>query len=797
MKFSLRWLEEYIALDKPLSKVLDKLTMAGTEVEFVETKGVESQYLVVGQVLSFVPHPNADRLRLCQVLDGQGQRQIVCGAKNFKEGDKVPLALPGAELPGGFKIKESKLRGELSQGMLCSAKELALAEDAEGLLILPPEAPLGIPFHEYKPVNSVFSVEITPNRPDLLSYRGLARELAAIGMGQIRPTILPNLSQLSVGKDLPVSPWVVDILSDSCPFYSAVTLGGLRVAPSPDWLRERVEAMGFRSINNVVDVTNFVLWETGQPLHAFDAQKLKAPAIIVRQAMPEEKMLALDGKEYALKMQDLVIADERGAVAIAGVMGGSESCVTSATTEIVLESAWFLPGKVRHTSRRLGLMSESSYRFERRVDPAGVLTARDRAVQLILELAGGTVTSQPVIKGELPSGPLPVELRHERVEKVIGTPVSKEKVSAWLTSLGLSQSSDTSAKSLILAEGSDTTLWTIPSYRADLEREIDLIEEIARLHGLADIPARMTLGVTPESIPDRVDIKLRQLRKSLASRGFDECVTDVLVDKRVAGGVPSVELLNPLNEQYTHMRPNLRGVLLSVASRNLARGVKALRLFEVGRVYVPREAGAAHTAAAGVVDSAGFADEPVRLGILVGGEAEEAAWWQSQRGADFFDLKGVTDFLAAQAGLSSRDCLEALTVPPSVLKEYGIKTPVFYAEYALDAWLLKEETVPTFKALPAFPAVRRDIAVVTDLSVTHEDVQNTILSAKVTALEHILLFDIFTDAKGEKIAADKKSLAYGLTYRANDRTLTEKEVSVWHEQVKARLQKTLNCTFRE
>ncbi|PTX92153.1 phenylalanine--tRNA ligase subunit beta [Verrucomicrobia bacterium LW23] len=791
MKFLLRWLEEYIALELPLADVLDRLTMAGTETESVETQGVVSPHLVVGQVLSFVQHPNADRLRLCQVLDGTGQRQIVCGAKNFKEGDKVPLALPGAELPGGLKIKESKLRGELSQGMLCSAKELNLTGDSEGLLILPEDAPLGMVFHEYQPVNSVFTVEITPNRPDLLSYIGMAREMAAIGVGKLKKRAFPRFEELA-SHSLPRSAWTVDRMSDGCRLYGAVTISGIKVGPSPDWLRAKVEAMGARSINNVVDVTNYVLWETGQPLHAFDAQKLTAPAILVRQAKPGEKIVALDGKEHELKQVDLVIADLSGAVAIAGVMGGLATSVSDTTTEILLESAWFEPTRVRHTSRRLGLMSDSSYRYERRVDPQGVLTARDRAIELILKVAGGSVSSQPIVVGELPESPAPVWLRHERVEKVLGTSVSPDQVNIWLAALGLELLADGKADGR-----SGQTRWRIPTFRADLAREIDLIEEVARLHGLAAVPACLTLGVSPESVPDRVEIRTRQLRKNLASRGWDECVTDVLVEKQVTGGLPSVELLNPLNEQYTHMRPSLKGGLLGVVARNISRGVKQLMLFELGRVYTPAAPGQDSSAQPAVVETTGFAGEPIRLGLLLAGEAAEAAWWQASRGADLFDLKGVTDFLETQAGIPLTARLEAGPVAPSVLKEFGIKTAVFYAEYQLDAWLLADEVVPTFRPLPAYPAVRRDIAVVTDLAMTHDEVKRVILASQIPALEQVLLFDIFTDAKGEKIAADKKSLAYGLTYRANDRTLTEKEVNAWHEQVKGRLQKALNCTFRE
>src|SRR5471030_3298928 len=339
MKFSLRWLSHYLDLTVPVPQMLDRLTLAGTEVEHVAITGVESAHVVVAQILSSAPHPNADRLSVCQVNDGSCTRQIVCGAKNYQVGDKAPLALPGAKLPGGLTIKESKLRGELSQGMLCSAKELALAEDAEGLLILPIDAPVGKVFSEYQPGDTMFEVEITSNRPDLLSYRGIAREIAAIGAGTLK---IPPTPTPAFPTNLPT--WTAQLSAPELgPYYSATHLTHVKVGPSPAWLQEAVAATGHRPINNVVNITNYVLFETGQPLHAFDAAKLGGRVIDVRRARAGEKLEALDDKTYALLPDDLVIADESGPVAIAGVMGGKPTGVTVTTTEIVLEAAWFLP----------------------------------------------------------------------------------------------------------------------------------------------------------------------------------------------------------------------------------------------------------------------------------------------------------------------------------------------------------------------------------------------------------------------------------------------------------------------
>src|SRR5476649_270991 len=424
MKFSLHWLGHYLDLSVPVPQMLDKLTLAGTEVEHVDVTGVESPHVVIAQILSSVPHPNADRLSVCQVNDGTGTRQIVCGAKNYKVGDKVPLALPGAKLPGDFIIKESKLRGELSQGMLCSAKELALAEDAEGLLILPPDAPVGKIFSEYQPGDTIFDVEITSNRPDLLSYRGIAREIAAIGAGRIKVSPTATVAFPEAKPE-----WTARLSApDLGPYYSATHLTNVKVGPSPAWLQEAIATTGHRPINNVVDITNFVLFETGQPLHAFDAGKLAGRVIEARRARAGEKLEALDDKTYALLPDDLVIADESGSVAIAGVMGGKPTGVTESTTEIVLEAAWFLPATVRRTSRRLGLISDSSYRYERRVDPGALLEARDRALAFLIELTGATISSASSMAGAPPASRGPITLRTKRISALLGVKVPRDTV---------------------------------------------------------------------------------------------------------------------------------------------------------------------------------------------------------------------------------------------------------------------------------------------------------------------------------------------------------------------------------
>ena len=763
MKFSLRWLEDHLALTVPVETLLERLTSGGTEVEGVERRGLDDPKVVVAEVLSYVPHPNADRLRLCRVTTGQEERQIVCGAKNFEAGDRVPLALPGAKLPGGLVIKESKLRGELSQGMMCSAKELALAEEAEGLLILPKETPFG-PLSAALPADLFIELEITPNRPDLLSYRGLARELAALGCGTLKPLSTPQVAWPAEAPD-----WKVELAGAACPYYTLALLDNVKVGPSPAWLRDKIAATGHRPINNVVDITNFILWETGQPLHAFDAAKLAGKKIQARFARAGETLAALDEKTYALKETDLVIADAARPQALAGVIGGRESGVGEGTTVLALESAWFEPGMVRQGGRRLGILTDSSYRFERRVDPQAVVAARDRAIALLQELAGAKLMAGPLVVGEPPPSRGPVRLRTERVEAVIGASVPPPEIAAKLESLQLART----------AEGH----WQPPSFRHDLEAEIDLIEEIARLRGLAELPVRSRFGWVPESEADRIYDKTQRLRRALAARGWQECLTEALAEKAILGGEEGViEIANPINAQFTHLRPNLRDGLLAVAARNVARGNLSLRLFEIGRVYRRHE---------------GTVIEETRLGLLQLGPVSALEWSARERGSDFYDLTGTTDFLEETVGLGPATRLQRGAVPAEIAKRHDLKAKAFYAEHHLDGWLRHREGPAVFEGLPQFPAVRRDLAVVVDGAVPQEKVRQAIQAGAAAALERIDLFDVFQDVKGEKIAAGKKSLAYALTYRLQDRTLTDKEVNGWQQELRDTLRAALACEFRE
>src|SRR5213082_480872 len=463
MKFSVSWLAEFVDLRKNAEEIAELLAGAGVETKNIKTGGAKIDKVIVSQVTASSRHPNADRLTVCEVDDGSGtKRQIVCGATNYKVGDKVPLALPGAKLPNGTEIRKSKLRGVESEGMLCSAIELGVGQDADGLLILSPEAKIGAPIGDLFPADTILDVEITPNRGDLLSHFGLAREIAALTQKRLLETrSTPSVKFLKSGGIRIAAP-------KECPFFSARKIDKVTVGPSPQWLRAKIESVGIRSINNIVDISNFIMLELGQPTHAFDANKLKG-GINVRLARDGEQFLALDGKTYSLKSDSCVVADQERAVGIGGIMGGEETAVTDSTKNILLEAAYFLPASIRRTARELNLPSDASYRFERGVDPEMVLRASARATELIQEIAGGAPAKEISVAGKIPANPGDVSLTYEKCDRVVGIAIKPKTVDDVLTRFGLKKIS-----------AAKITKWKIPSFRPDLQRDVDLIEEVVR-----------------------------------------------------------------------------------------------------------------------------------------------------------------------------------------------------------------------------------------------------------------------------------------------------------------------------
>jgi phenylalanyl-tRNA synthetase beta chain len=786
MKFSVNWLREFVELPSSVDELAELLTLAGIEIEGIETRGANFDHVVVAQINASVQHPNADRLSVCQVDDGSGRpRQIVCGAKNYKVGDKVPLALPGAVLVNDLKIKPSKLRGVESQGMLCSPSELGLSQDSDGLLILSPEAKIGEPIASLFPEDTILDVEITPNRGDLLSHFGLAREIAALTGAATPSSRVAVYVDQAARAGAAASTGTAISAPNECPFISFRKIDHVQVGPSPDWLRARIESVGIRSINNIVDISNFVMIELGQPTHAFDADKLKG-AMNVRLARDGEKFLALDGKTYALKPENLVIADQERPVGIAGVMGGEETGVSESTKNILLEAAWFLPASVRRTARILNLPSDASYRFERRVDPGMVMAASNRAAELMREIAGADPAAEISTAGSLPPSPLDVSLRYEHCNELIGVPVPPNRVDEILKGFGLEKASGNDLESS----------WRIPSHRFDLQRDVDLIEEVARVFGIANVPVRDRSRFTPESEADRGHDFESGLRARLAGRGLAEVRTSKLISRAAAEFEKAIELRNPLNEDHVALRRSFYPSFLDVLTRNVLGGAQRVAIFELGRVFMPPDG-----------------KEERHLGILLWGQSAPSAHWRSNnRPLDYFDLKGLIESVVPSASfkrverpdfsLAVEICQneQSIGVAGQVVSERAKAIdptyPVFFAELNIDS-VADLGSNPGFREIDKFPAVTRDIAMIVPENLSHEKIAATIADAKEPLLAGAELFDVFSGKQEQNFGAGKKSLAYALTYRDKTRTLTNEEITVVHAKIRERLQRELGVELRE
>jgi phenylalanyl-tRNA synthetase beta chain len=774
MKFSINWLREFVDLPKTPEEIADLLTRAGVETENIETRGAKIDNVVVSQITTSSRHPNADRLTVCEVDDGSDvKRQIVCGATNYKVGDKVPLALPGVRLPNGTEIRKSKLRGVESEGMLCSAIELGLGEDASGLLILSTEAKVGARISDLFPSDTILDVEITPNRGDLLSHYGLAREIAAL-TGK-------KLKSRSSDAKIEIRKTGVTISSTrECPFFSARKIDNVQVGPSPQWLRAKIESVGIRSINNIVDISNFVMLELGQPTHAFDADKLKGD-INVRLARECEKFLALDGKTYSLKPDNCVVADQQRAVGIGGVMGGEETGVTGSTRNILLEAAYFLPASVRKTARELGLPSDASYQFERGVDPEMVLRASARATELIREISGGTPAKEINAAGKLPANPPDVSLSYEKCDRVVGIAIKPKQVDEILTHFGLKK---TSAAKLMK--------WKIPSYRRDLQRDVDLIEEVVRAYGAEKIPGTDRSLFTPSSAADHAHDLESAMRERLVARGLFEARTSKLIPRTSSAfSEGAVELRNPLSEDHVALRPSLIGGLLGVLERNVNAGAESVAIFEIGRAFIP---------------SSG--KEERHLAVLLWGNAGSAPDWRSQskRVLDLFDLRGALDAvvqnlsfkpgkfsdLALAVEVWSGDKMVGFAGQLSAAKS-SAPGPLIVAELHADLLLEREESAKKFRELDRYPSVTRDIAMIVPEEIPHSKILRAIENPREPLLESVELFDLFT----EQIGAGRKSIAYRLTYRDRSRTLTSEEVNAAHAKIRERLRRDLGAELRE
>ena len=801
MKISLNWLKEYISFDADPRKLADILTMAGLEVEEIAERGNIPEGIVVGKILERAPHPNSDHLSICKVDSGNGILQIVCGAPNCDAGKTVPLALEGTSFPdpeGGkpFVIKPCKLRGVESFGMMCSERELGLSEEHGGLMILPDSLPAGKPFGEVIPKDTIYTVEITPNRPDWLSHWGVARDVGALCGGKRRfpDTSLPAVEGWESWGDL------VDVRDrDLCPEYSARIIRGVKVGESPDWLKDRLNAVGIRPINNIVDVTNFVMMELGQPLHAFDTRFLEGKKIVVRRAAEGEKILALDGKEYTLDGNMLVIADTAKPVAIAGVMGGEHSGVVADTQEILLESAYFQPSSIRATSRKLGLSSDSSYRFERGVDPDMLENASNRAAALILQVAGGQLVSERITVRAKLSERLRIVCKFDAIRKLLGMNPSNEEMIDIFRKLGLPVSD----------VQPECCLVTIPAFRADIKETADLAEEIARIYGLDKLPA---IPVKANRVlPFKADTYAAQevLRNELVAAGLNECVNGSLIDEKSALADPSnapedlIILPNPISQDLAVLRPGLLPGMLATLKRNIFHQNPDLTIFELGRVFCGNKEK--------------FPEERDELVILMTGK-RHGERYSAERSEliDFYDLKGVLESLmearrlenvsfaaASDKRFAKGACAELLLdgkaagifgkISDKLTKGMRLQTPLFGAVIQLSNLYGAIEKSIEYQALAAFPSTSRDVAFLAESSLENETVLSFIRKAGLKNLEDVRLFDIF---EGEQLGEGKKSMAYTLSFRSAERTLTDDEVNKEHEKLRTKLAKELGVELR-
>lgn len=784
MKLPYSWLCELVnGLPEP-ERVAETLTMRGFEVEELARPGRAIQDVVVAKILSMRPHPDADKLTLCEVTDGHEQYSIVCGAKNMNEGDCVALARVGVVLPGNFKIEKRKIRGETSLGMLCSSRELGLGDEHEGIMILPKDSPLGKPLIDVLGLNeTVFDINVTPNRPDALSVLGIARELAAAFGSTVR---MPDCSAIDPASKPDLQPPVELIDADLCPRYTALIIDNIQIGPSPDWVVKRLEACGVRSVNNVVDATNLVLMELGQPLHAFDLHTLNEERIVVRRAQSGETLVSIDGDKRTLTEDMLVIADAKQPVAIAGVMGGLDSEVGDRTHTILLESAYFLPASIRRTAKQLGMRSEASYRFERGVDFETVVPASYRCARLIQELTGGKVVGRMTVADTGDQGHIrrlgarELSLSYEYCDRLLGKPVERAEIDSIFKSLNIS----------IIVKTETQVNVRVPSYRQDITRPADLVEEIARCHGYNEFSP--TLPVAPIKAPEPQVIDrgmVQRIRDYLIGGGLDESVTYSFTSAKALEDFPThgsdlyhdtVTIQNPINAGETTMRTSLLPSLLQSAKRNLAHGNSSFGLFEIAKKYF-------------ILDNE-LIEQPAVAFILVGNPFSN--WRNFKSELDFFDAKGIAEQILSIGNIAryrlapGPQCLHpkrgiGIQYANGTIGYYGELNPALRDKYELIGRVLVAEidlrplsesyrsSQPTYRAYSIFPAVKRDLALVAPVEVATGDIEKAIRKTGGELLEDISLFDYY---RGKQVSEGTVSAGFRLTFRSREETLTEERI---------------------
>jgi phenylalanyl-tRNA synthetase beta chain len=805
MLVSLEWLREYVDVDISPSELAEKLTMVGLEVKDLTTKSTEGlDKVVVGKIVVYEKHPNADKLSLCEVDIGTGENLfVVCGAPNAREGMLSPIALVGAELPNGMKVQPTTIRGVTSYGMLCSSRELKLDDDHSGIMDLSPDLKLGTPIAEALGLDDiVMEIELTPNRSDCLSIIGIAREVSAITGNPLRKPKIDFQEGTTQAKNL-TSVAIND--SDLCPRYSARLIMGVKVGESPQWMKRRLESVGLRSISNVVDVTNYVLIELGHPLHAFDFDKLTEKRIVVRRITPDETIKTLDEQDRKLDKDMLVIADAKRAVAVAGVMGGAGTDVTENTVNVLIESAYFNPISISKTAKALGMHTEASHRFERGTDIEGLITALNRTTQLIQQLAGGEVCSGIVDTYPSPQEKIIVDLRPERVNAVLGTDLKAEEMQKYLNSIEFQAEKD-----------GDNLKVTVPTFRPDVSREIDLIEEIARLYGYDNIPITMPAGeIPPISDAEYLTaskIKFRnRIRKALTAFGLMEVLNysfhsadafDMLKLEEEHKYRNVLRLRNPLSENQSTIRTTLLAILLENIKYNMNRRTNDIHIFEVGRVFHPLEG-----------EKQPY--EPEYVSGAMTGLINAQVWNQSTRPVDFFDIKGAVESILDELGIHSYQLKPASNLPfqsgrsaeiivdgvslgvfgeihRNVLVSYDIEQNVYMFELCFDE-LMKFSTLEKFEPLSVFPSVYRDMAIILPYDVPASQVEDLIKSAG-ELVRNVNLFDVY---KGKQVPDNMKSLAFSIEYYSPDKTLTDEEADEIHQKIISMLKETFGAELRK
>ncbi len=802
MKISLKWLGDYVDLKLAPKELAERLTMAGIEVKAVNTMGGWGN-MVVGEVLAVNPHPNADRLKLATVsLSGQ-QLTVVCGAPNIAVGQKVPFAHVGARLIDGHtgevvRLESAKIRGILSEGMVCSEKELGISDSHEGIMVLPSEAPIGMPLSEYLG-DTIFDLEVTPNRPDCLCVIGIAREVAALTGQEVRSP-KSDYEEEEQSIDALVS---VNIASpDLCPRYCASLITGVAISSSPAWLQQRLKSYGMRPINNVVDITNYVMLEHGQPLHAFDYHKLKGQKIIVRRAEKGEAMTTLDEVERALDEDVLVIADGEKPVAIAGIMGGLESEVTDETTAILLESANFARATIRRGARRFQLNSEASLRFEKGLSRELPLVALKRATRLFQELANGKVVKGVVDVYPGKMKPEGILISTEEVKRLAGLEVGIDEIIRVLTSLGFECSQNVIASE---AKQSPQISVTTPYWRSDISCVADLVEEVVRIIGYDKIPTTMLSSTLPEQEP-KPRLKLREkIRKIMVGLGFQEVLTYSLTSLEKLQklspelGSEPLKVANPMTKEQEYLRPNLRAGLLTTLAHNQKVDEDGIRIFEIGKVFLPR--------------GNELPQEKEMLCAVLSGAKSDLSWRGEKGELDFFDAKGVAENLLRVLGIATEfkpgsdqnlspaesaeiisggDSIGVLGVlHPRVAQDFELSETVCLIEIDLERLLTKPIREKRYTPIYRFPAVSRDIALVVDEQISYRQVESIIRNFPLVT--EVTLFDLYA---GEQIPQGKKSFAIRIVYQSPDHTLTDEEVDEIQQKMLNRLNQELGATLR-